>query len=132
LKKKLLIGLMAVALLAPMVANASACVGPGLSPGFWKHNLGVYLGYNNGKYSDPGVTGIRIAENGLPAGPDPPGAVTKDNMEAWFDALAELPYELDLEELYDDLCHKGGGAVGAGIRVEAANVFNYWADLYPY
>jgi hypothetical protein len=130
MKKTILVGMMAVALVSLMAVNVYACVGPGLSPGFWKHNLGVYLGEANGKYSDPGVTAIRIAEMGNPAGPSQ--AVTKDNMAWWFAQLAGAPWNLDLEQLYEDLCTKGGGAAGAATRVGAANVFNYWADLYPY
>ena len=131
MKKKILVGTATVALLSLIVvASASACVGSGLSPGFWKHNLGVYLGEANGAYSDPGITAVRIVEGGKPAGPSP--AVTKDNMDAWFAALAGAPWNLDLAQLYEDLCTKGGGAEGAALRVAAANEFNYWADLYPY
>ncbi len=128
--KKIVLGIVAIALMASLVGSAYACVGPGLSPGFWKHNLGVYLGEANGAYSDPGVTAVRIAENGNPAGPSP--AVTKDNMEAWFDKLAGAPWNVDLEQAYADLCTTGGGAAGAAKRVAAANIFNYWADLFPY
>ena len=33
------------------ITTASACREPGYTPGFWKHNIGVYLGENPGKYS---------------------------------------------------------------------------------
>ena len=128
--KKIVIGIAAVAMLALMVGNAYACVGPGLSPGFWKHNLAVYFGDSKGAYSDPGVTGVRAAQNPLPAGPSPP--VTKDTMGAWFAKLAGAPWNVDLEQAYLDLCTVGGGADGAAKRVAAANIFNYWADLFPY
>ena len=128
--KKILIGIVAIALMACLVGSAFACVGPGLSPGFWKHNLGVYLGLANGAYSDPGVTGVVAAQDPLPAGPSSP--VTKDNMAAWFAALAAAPYDVDLEQAYADLCTKGGGAAGDKLRVDAANIFNYWADLFDY
>lgn len=108
MRKKILVGIAAVALLAFMVSNAYACVGPGLSPGFWKHNLGVYLGEANGAYSDPGVTGVETY--GPLPGPNFP--VTKDNMDTWFAALAGAPWHLDLEGLYADLCTKGGGGCG--------------------
>ena len=113
--KKIVIGIAAVALLSVMVANAYACVGPGLSPGFWKHNVGVKLGLENGAYSDPGVTG----------GPTP---VYKDTMGTWLDMWTHD----ELLALYNDLSTRGGGATGAATRVAAANVFNAAADLYPY
>ena len=113
MKKKLLIGMMAVALLALMVANVYACVGPGLSPGFWKHNIGVYLGENNGEYSDPGYTWV----------------VSKETMGDW---LGTHWSQAELEAAYEALSTKGGGAAGAAIRVGMANVFNAAADLTPY
>ena len=115
MKKKILLGMMAVALMSLMTVNVVyACVGPGLSPGFWKHNVGVYLELKNGKYSDPGYTG---------------GIVTKATMGDWLDANWDDTVLLDL---FNALNTKGGGAVGAEIRVNAANVFNAAADLYPY
>ena len=85
--------------------------GCGLSPGFWKHNVGVYLGERRGSYSDP--------EGSL--------VVSKDTMEAWLGSLG-----LDLQALYDQLNTKGGGTEGAAIRVGAANIFNALAGLQPY
>jgi len=113
--KKIVMGIAAVALLSVMVANAYACVGPGLSPGFWKHNVGVKLGLENGAYSDPGVTG-------------PPTPVSKETMGTWLDMWSTA----ELTALYNDLNTKGGGAAGAATRVAAANVFNAAADLFPY
>ena len=112
--KKIVIGIAAVALLSAIVANAYACVGPGLSPGFWKHNIGVYLGLKNGEYSDPGYTA---------------GEVSKDTMGDWLQAHWT---DAQLLVLFNDLCTQGGGAAGAAIRVAAANVFNAAADLFPY
>jgi hypothetical protein len=114
MKSKIVIGIAAVVLLSVMVANAYACYGPGLSPGFWKHNLGVWLGLANGAYSDPGYTG---------------GIVSKATMGAW---LTGLDATLEMKALYDDLCTVGGGATGAATRVAAANVFNAAAGLSPY
>ena len=85
--------------------------GKGLSPGFWKHNVGVYLGYSHGSYSDPEDSAV----------------VSKTTMGSWLAGLG-----LDLQALYDDLNTKGGGAAGAETRVNAANVFNALAGLYPY
>jgi hypothetical protein len=116
--KKILVGIVAIALIACLVGSASACAGPGLSPGFWKHNVGVYLGLQNGAYSDPGYTG---------------GTVSKATMHDWL--LKYFDYGHDgglLKELYDQLSTTGGGAAGAASRVAAANRFNAQADLYPY
>jgi hypothetical protein len=85
--------------------------GCGLSPGFWKHNVGVYLGERRGSYSDPEGSSV----------------VSKDTMGDWLASLG-----LDLQGLYDDLNTKGGGAVGAATRVGAANIFNALAGLQPY
>jgi hypothetical protein len=85
--------------------------GCGLSPGFWKHNVGVYLGERGGSYSNPEGSSV----------------VSKDTMGDWLASLG-----LDLQALYDDLNTKGGGAAGAAIRVGAANIFNALAGLQPY
>jgi hypothetical protein len=111
--KKIVIGIAAVALLSVMVANAYACAGPGLSPGFWKHNVGVYLKLANGSYSDPVNSPY----------------VSKDTMGAWLHAGWT---DAQLLVLYNELSTKGGGAAGDATRVAAANVFNAAADLYPY
>ena len=110
--------MLATALLASFVAPALACIGDGLSPGFWKHNVGVYLGERNGSYSDP------------PVYPGNTPLVTKDTMGAWLLALETDGW--DLQDLYDRLNTKGGGAIGAQIRVDAANEFNVAADLTLY
>jgi hypothetical protein len=112
---RIALGLTAIVLMVLMVSTARACVGPGLSPGFWKHNVGVKLGLENGAYSDPGVTG-------------PPTPVSKETMGTWLDMWSTA----ELTALYNDLNTKGGGAAGAAIRVAAANVFNAAADLFPY
>lgn len=85
---------------------------PGLTPGFWKNNLSVYLGIANGNrgYSDP--TGALY--------------VTKATMGDFF---ASLDGMYNLEDLYNQLSYKGGGATGASIRNNAANIFNNAAGL---
>ncbi|MEM2129208.1 MAG: SdrD B-like domain-containing protein [Candidatus Bathyarchaeia archaeon] len=89
---------------------------PGLTPGFWKHNVGVYLGLQKGEYSDPVNSPI----------------VTKDTMGSWLASLDNMyGGSLDLIDLYNKLCTKGGGAIGAQIRNDAANVFNNLAGLAP-
>jgi hypothetical protein len=84
--------------------------GPGLTPGFWKNNLAVYLGYANGNrgYSDP--TGALL--------------VTKGTMAAFFDTFPHAT----LEKLYTDLTTMGNNAA---IRDAAANVLNVAAGLSP-
>ena len=86
---------------------------PGLTPGFWKNNLAVYLGYANGNrgYSDP---------EGSPT-------VTKATMADFFDSLAGT---YDLNQLYSDLCPQLTGTT-AEIRNAAANIFNVEAGLAP-
>jgi hypothetical protein len=86
---------------------------PGLTPGFWKNNLAVYLGLANGDrgYSDP---------TGSPT-------VTKDTMGAFFDSLAGT---YDLNQLYRELCPQLDGTT-ADIRNAAANIFNVAAGLSP-
>jgi len=58
--KKTLMGIVAVALVALMIANVYAaipaptfcgCLCRGFTPGFWKHNIQVRLGLTNGAYS---------------------------------------------------------------------------------
>jgi len=90
--------------------------GPGLTPGFWKHNVGVYLtaqSYDdvhvNGAYSNP--TGSTI--------------VTKDTMATFLSAWTNA----ELYDLWLDMSTIGGGAAGAATRNNAANVFNEAAGL---
>lgn len=90
---------------------------PGLTPGFWKNNLAVYLGLANGNrgYSDP---------TGSPT-------VTKDTMGDFFASLDDTkggPY--DLMQLYRELCPQLDGTT-ADIRNAAANIFNVAAGLSP-
>ena len=94
------------------ITTVNACAGPGLSPGFWKHNVGVYLGLRNGSYSDPVNSPF----------------VSQETMGTW---LSQWTVK-QLTDLYNDLNTKGGGAVGAATRVAAADVFNAAADLFPY
>jgi hypothetical protein len=59
--KKILLALAAVALLAVLMPTALACgcvrippgchCVPGRTPGYWKHNIGVYCGEAHGAYS---------------------------------------------------------------------------------
>jgi len=116
--KKILIGLTAVLIMACMTGSALATVGPGLSPGFWKHNLGVYLGHENGGYSDP------IYYPGV----DP--VVTRLTMHDFL-ALKESQ-GWNLEYAYQILSAKGGGDI-AQARIDMANLLNQGTiGLDPY
>lgn len=114
--RRLLIGVLFAAILASFVGSAFACVGDGLSPGFWKHNVGVKLELRKGGYSNP------------PVYPGMTPVVTKDTMDSWLDQWTTG----ELTALYDMLNTKGGGWAGAQIRIDAANVFNLAADLTMY
>ena len=96
-----------------------SCI-PGLSPGFWKHNVGVYL-------TEIGTLQDKHAVNGAYSDPTNSPVVNKESMSAWLGGLG-----LDLEALYNGLNTKGGGAEGAATRVNAANVFNALAGLSDY
>ena len=131
--KKILVSITAIALLALMSSSVVAAVvhlpapdftvwGPntethkvGLTPGFWKHNLSVYLGESKGAYSDTGING-------------------KIN-EAWMDwILEEIADEsgvtLSPEQLLADLSAKGPGS--EAIRTNTANWFNYVNGFLPF
>jgi hypothetical protein len=82
----------------------------GLSPGFWKHNIAVYLGYNPGRYSVPHEDEPRI--NG-------------STLEGYLASIGVTP-----EEAYEALTAKGKGS--ATIRLDMANAFNAAAGYTPY
>ena len=91
-------------------------LGPGLTPGFWKHNVGVYLGLANGNYSDPVNSPV----------------VSKNTMGAWLYGLdSNHGGPLNLLALFNAMSTVGGGAAGAATRNNAANVFNALAGLAP-
>jgi len=84
---------------------------PGLTPGFWKHNIGVYLGLNPGKYS---------------AFPD--GTKLTGPMLEGFAATVGV----SLQEAYDAVSAKGNTAGQAAIRADMANAFNAAAGYGPF
>jgi hypothetical protein len=82
---------------------------PGLTPGFWKHNIGVYLGENPGKYS---------------AFPDG----TKLNatlLEGYATTVG-----VTLQDAYDALSARGPGM--DTVRADMANAFNAAAGYGPF
>jgi hypothetical protein len=83
----------------------------GLSPGFWKHNIGVRLGLRNGAYSSP-YEGF--------------GPITTE----FLNGLA-LPAPWTLQTAYNVLNTGGGGAV-AQARLDMANIFNTAAGFGMY
>ncbi len=106
-----------------IVTITQPCGQPGLTPGFWKHNVGVYL------TSIGTLTGKDAVNGGYS---DPTGAteVTKDSMGTWLPTVP-LPFGMTLLDMYNALNFKGGGSAGAAIRNNAANVFNVAAGLAP-
>ena len=84
--------------------------GCGLSPGFWKHNLKVYLGFTNGRYSVPHPGQPRISNSIL---------------ESY---LADIG--VSAEQAYADLTTRGPGS--SSIRLDMANMFNAAAGYTPY
>ncbi len=89
--------------------------GPGLTPGFWKHNVGVYLtaqGYGgldvHGSYSDSGSP-----------------LATRENMATFLSQWSNA----QLLIWYNDMNHQGGGSTWAAIRQNTANIFNAAAGL---
>jgi len=111
--KKIALGatvIMLFALLVPIVfANGNGNGGPGYTPGFWKHNIGVALGYNPGSYS--------AFNDGT--------KLTEIMLEDYADIVG-----VTLEEAYEALTAKGPGM--NTVRADMANAFNDAAGLGPY
>jgi len=83
----------------------------GYTPGFWKHNIGVALGYNRGSYS---------------AFRD--GTKLTAAMLAGYAATVEVT----LEEAYAAVSAKGNREGQAQIRADMANAFNAAAGYGPF
>jgi hypothetical protein len=84
---------------------------PGYTPGFWKHNIGVAIGENRGKYSAFEDTGIKVTEAML--------------IGFAADVGVSLP------EAYAALTAKGGPPNNM-IRADMANAFNDAAGYGPF
>jgi hypothetical protein len=115
MKSKIIISVAAIALIATMIplAFADGCepcepCTSGLSPGFWKHNIGVYLTVAKGAYSSP--------YDGF----------DKTTMPAFLEGLG-----IDLQEAYDVLTTRGGGII-AQARLDMANDLNTAAGFGIY
>jgi len=83
----------------------------GYTPGFWKHNIGVYLGYNNGKYS--------AFRDGT--------KLTAALLEMYAATAG-----VTLQEAYTALTARGNRAGQAQIRADMANAFNAAAGYGPF
>jgi hypothetical protein len=86
------------------------CDKPGLSPGFWKHNIQVALGLKKGSFSSP--------HEGEPH-------LTAADLQGWADAIP-----VTLEDALAALQAKGPGS--DVIRLDMANAFNAAAGFCPY
>ena len=84
---------------------------PGFTPGFWKHNIGVYLGINNGNYS---------AFEGGPL----------DGVKCDASVLGVFSNDF-LQNAYNTLSKGGGGAI-AQARADMANYFNAYFGYGPF
>jgi hypothetical protein len=89
------------------IIELERCI-PGLSPGFWKHNIGVYLGLKKGAYSSP-YEGF-----------------DRSTMPTFLESLG-----IDLEDAFAALSARGGGAI-AQARLDMANALNAAAGFQPY
>jgi hypothetical protein len=96
--------------------------GCGFTPGFWKHNLRVYLGLTNGKYS-------AFSRDGLywDAGTKLTDTIMSaliDNINTWNG----VAYTYSAQELLDFLNENGWSSN----RINTANWFNYMAGYGPF
>lgn len=127
--KKALIGMLAVTLVALMMTSASAqCITPmtyycdqrcpGLTPGFWKHNIEVRLGLTKGAYS------------AFPNGTKLTDGMMDDLLWAvrWELGDRSEPYWFTFELALNYL--KGNG--WSADRTNVANWFNWEAGFNPY
>jgi hypothetical protein len=119
--KKLLTSVVAVALVALVIANVYAqvpapnfcgCLPCGFSPGFWKHNLRVYLDYTKGKYS------------AFEGGPLDGVKLTDEMMESFLDDIGSFT----AEEALGYLMERGWSTD----RTNTANWFNKVTGYGPY
>ena len=116
-----------------MISSAYACVlvpkpcfcgcrKPGFTPGFWKHNLRVYLRETNGKYS-------AFSRDGrYPYYFDAGTKLTDDIMDDLMDDINSVIGPFTPEEFLAFLNEKGWSAN----RINTANWFNKVAGYGPF
>jgi hypothetical protein len=113
---------LALVILLPTVAAVCvppccSCCAPGFTPGFWKHNIEVFLGDTNGAYS------------AFSGGPRDGDKLTDAMMQAFLDAInAQSGMSLTFEEALENLNLRGWSAD----RTNTANWFNWAAGYGPY
>jgi hypothetical protein len=129
--KKTIVSILGVVMLSLMIGSAFAqlpdpiptpefciCEPAGLTPGFWKHNLGVYLGETNGKYS-------AIYDNKL----------DDAQMETLLEHIRDtfgLDESYDLTVLAGELLAILDEPGWSMDRTNVANWFNFWSFIGPY
>jgi hypothetical protein len=104
-----LTGIILMGLMVPLVFANGNGGEPGYTPGFWKHNIGVALGYNPGRYS--------AFNDGT--------KLTEVMLEDYADIV-----EVALEDAYEALSAKGPGM--DTVRADMANAFNAAAGYGPF
>jgi len=132
--KKILISIVAVAFVALMITNAysqctppttiptppCSCGPPGFTPGFWKHDIAVYLGLDKGG---------KGSYNAFEGGPLDGVKLTDAMMEGFLAEInADAGLKLDFPTAYAILQLPGWDAR----RTNLANWFNYEAGYGPY
>jgi len=125
--KKTLIGIVAVAFVALMIANAYAqcipapplceCMPPGFTPGFWKHDIEVRLGLTNGAY------------NAFEGGPLDGVKLTDALMDGY---LAAINTALGTSFTFAQLLGYLQGPGWSADRTNTANWFNFVAGYGPF
>lgn len=86
----------------------------GFTPGFWKHNIGVALGYNPGAYS------------AFSGGPLDGVHLTEAMLQGYATTVG-----VTFQQAYNVLSTGGGGAI-AQARIDMANAFNAAAGYGPF
>ena len=120
--KKTLISIVAVAFVALMISNTYAncsCRPPGFTPGFWKHNIRVYLGLTNGKYNafeGGDLDGVKLTD------------ALMDGYLAAINALLDPDAPYIFEEALENLELPGWH----WLRTYTANMFNWAAGYGPF
>jgi hypothetical protein len=108
---RIALGIAALTVMVLLVSTASACTLPGLSPGYWKHNVKVYCG-GPGHYSgDPHETDDSM-----------------ESYELWIrnNIAGQGSFTLEwANERFQDNAYKS-------MWLTIANWFNAAADRFPY
>jgi hypothetical protein len=138
--KKLAISILTVAFIVLLFANAvnaqlmipapceNECGPCGLTPGFWKHNLKVYLtsvygeDLTNGKYS--AAYDVKMTDQSM--------TDLLTNIKGSLVYLGAIPDTMTLQTLAEELLAALELPGSNMNRTYAANWFNYWMGFTPY